>query len=184
MVAEHIIPDALVRRALLALNRSGNVTKDDTGYKIQPTILIYEGAATEKTGGTPWDARRGADQDLINRMGNVAGMVRSRAGGDGDHLRKQGTSPPEGGVKPKRNWRVYLRDQFERRVEPLLQSLSLQSLSRTKAAVKTEQQLVKDRRGVGAATQPSDSGLQTAYDSQKAMIDQVLKNQKDKADFE
>jgi hypothetical protein len=184
MIAEHIIPDALVRRALMALTRTGKVTKEDTGYELQSTILIYAGAAREKTGGTPWDANRGADQDLINRMGNVVGMVRDRAGGFGGNLRKKSVTPARNGVEPKRYWRTYMKDQFERRIEPLLQNLSQQSLARTKAAVKTEQQLAKDRRGIDAATRPSDSELQSSYDSQKAIVDQTIKKQLANAEFD
>jgi hypothetical protein len=143
--------------------------------------LIYGGAASEKTGGTPWDAKRGGDQDLIIRMGNVAGMIRARAGGAGDNLRK--VSPPVKGVEPKRYWRAYLKDQFERRIVPLLQSLSGTALSRTKAAVQTEQNLVKQRRGAEAMTRPSGAELETCYESQKAMHEKVLKDQLEGADW-
>ena len=180
MEAEHIIPDGLFRRALLALTRSGRVTDKDTGYERQTTILIYQKAAKTKTGGTPQDAVRGGDQDLINRMGNVAGMIRSRAGGFGDHRKR----PPPEGAEPKRYWRTYLKDQFDRRVEPLFNSLSSQALARTKSAVKAEQQKVKDGRGPNAATRPSDSELQASYASQKGMLDEVLKNRLENADFE
>lgn len=182
MTAEHIIPDGLVRRALMALSRTGWVGKEQTQYTSQPTIMIYAAAGSEKTGGVPWQATRGGDQDLIIRMGNVVAMVRAGAGGDEMGLRKG--AAPAGGVTPKRYWRMYMKDQWERRVQPVLTSLMGDALGRTKAAVKAEQKLVGDRRGVNAGVRPTDGELDSAYRMQKAHYDALIKQRLQSADFD
>ncbi|MEE6166061.1 MULTISPECIES: phage tail protein [unclassified Mycolicibacterium] len=182
MTAEHVIPDGLVRRALMALSRTGWVGKEHTQYTSQPTIMIYAAAGSEKTGGVPWQATRGGDQDLIIRMGNVVAMVRGSAGGDEMGLRK--ASGPAGGPTPKRYWRVYMKDQWERRVQPVLTSLMADALGRTKAAVKAEQKLVGDRRGANAGVRPTDGELDSAYQLQKAHYDALIKQRLQVADFD
>ncbi|WP_020103020.1 hypothetical protein [Mycobacterium sp. 360MFTsu5.1] len=182
MTAEHTIPDGLVRRALMALTRTGKVTKDDTRYRSQPTIMIYAAAGSEKTGGVPWQATRGGDQDLIIRMGNVVAMVRAGAGGEEMGMRK--VPGPAGGVEPKRYWRVYLKHQWERRIEPVLSSLMTQALGRTKAAVKAEQQQVGDRRGADAGARPTDGELTDAYDQQSAHYKALINQRLESADFD
>ncbi|WP_110883712.1 hypothetical protein [Mycolicibacterium wolinskyi] len=182
MTAEHVIPDGLVRRALMALTRTGWIGKEHTRYTSQPTIMIYAAAGSEKTGGVPWQATRGGDQDLIIRMGNVVAMVRAGAGGDEMGLRK--APGPAGGAPQKRYWRVYLKDQWERRVHPVLTSLMAESLSRTKSAVKAEQQLVGDRRGENAGVRPTDGELDSAYRLQKAHYEALIKQRLQNADFD
>ncbi|MDT0348946.1 phage tail protein [Pseudonocardia charpentierae] len=184
MTAEHIVPDGLLRATLMALTRIGRRTKADTRYHDQPTITIYHAAGAGKTGGVPWNATRGGDQDLIIRMRNVVGMVRTQAGGEYQGLRKPASGDPPEGLTPKRYWRVYLKDQFERRVGPLFASLAEKALGRTKAAVKAEQAEVGDRRGVNAQTRPNDSELDAAYSAQKAHMDVVLAQYREEADFD
>jgi hypothetical protein len=183
MESEHIIPDGLLRRALMTFTRNGNITKADTVYSAQSTILLYRGAAKEKTGGTPVDARPNQDQDLIIRMGNVTAMVRARAGGNAEWLRKDGVTRPGTKVEPKRYWRSYLEDQYERRIKPLFKSLSDQALSRTKVAVKAEQKLVGDGRGAGAPPRPTDSELESAQNAQRAHMEQIIEQHLKNSDF-
>jgi hypothetical protein len=146
--------------------------------------MIYQAAASGKTGGVPWDAVRGSDQDLIIRMKNVAGLIRTQAGGEYEDLRKPTSGQPPTGFVPKRNWRIYMKGQFERRVKPLFESLAEKALERTKAAVKAEQATVGDLRGAGAPVRPNDSELESAYKAQKAHMDNVLKQYRESADFE
>ena len=184
MIAEHIIPDGLLRATLMALVRAGRREKGDTRYTEQPTIMIYYAAAAGKTGGVPWKKTRGGDLDLIERMKNVVGFVRTAAGGEHQGLRKPASGEPPADLVPKRYWRIYMKDQFERRVKPLFDSQTEKALSRTKAAVKAEQAEVGDRRGAGAIVRPTDAELDAAHSAQKAHMDRVLKQYREEADFD
>ena len=93
MTSEHVIPDGMIRRILMALKRTGKVSKTHTAYDSQPTIMVYHGAGSEKTGGTLHSQVRGQDQNLITRFGNVVAMIRSSAGGSEMGMRKRGLRP-------------------------------------------------------------------------------------------
>lgn len=180
MESEHVIPDAIVRRLIMAFSREGKTTKDDTVYNAQPTILLYRGAAKAKTGGTPWDAQRGQDQDLIIRMGNITAMVRARVGGDEAGMRKVSSGRQEAAT-PKYHWRTYLEDQYNRRLKPAFLSVAEQALSRTKAAVKREQKMVGRFRGQDADARPTDSEIEAAHQAQKTHIDTLVEQRLNEA---
>ncbi|MCR8691618.1 hypothetical protein NWP13_03640 [Rhodococcus pyridinivorans] len=181
MIAEHIIPDAFIRRALMGLKKEGEVTAEDTGYKLQPTILLYEEAAKKKTHALKSNTSGRGDLSLIRSMRNIIGMIRDRAGGSGKGLRK--SQAPET-LAPKADWRAYLKDQFSRRVSPQILRISIEALTRTKEAVKSEQQSVKDRRGENAEPRPSDSEIDTCYYSQLRVLGKVIEELVAKADFQ
>ena len=86
-------------------------------------------------------------------------------------------------VEPKRYWRSYLEDQYERRIKPLFKSLSDQALSRTKTAVKAEQKLVGDGRGAGAPPRPTDGELESAQNAQRAHMEQIIEQHLKNSDF-
>ncbi|MFD5808152.1 MULTISPECIES: phage tail protein [Rhodococcus] len=178
MEAEHIIPDAFIRRAMMGLKKSGEVTQEDTGYKLQPTILIYAGAAKTKTFGSTLDGR--GDLKLIRSIRNIMGMIRDKIGGSGKRFRKVKSSKK---VKFKGDWRAVLKDQFNRRIEPQITRIEKTWLERTMRYVKAEQEAIGDRRGKDATPRPSDSELQSCFDSQKQVIGQAIGKLVAEADF-
>ncbi len=174
MESEHVIPDGMLRAALMSLDRTRKVAKVDTGYHDQTTVMIYRAAAASKTS---------IDQDLIRRMRNVVGMIRFRAGGDDDRLRKGASSRPSDDKRTKKDdWRNYVRDQFDRRVLPTFLALAFKASERTKAAVKAEQLTVGDARGVGAPPMATDAQIDSAYNAQRTHMLNLIEQQRAAAD--